>query len=343
MVVQRTNRRDPPTSAGVVTGRSEEDRRARRSLQTYSKFGTLVAMAMLIVAFSVVRPDSFATLTTAKNILDQSAVLVVISVGLTIAMVENEFDLSIAAMATMAGMLVAGFQAFGGFSWPVAVIITLAIGAGIGIFSGLVVTVVGINSFIATLAVATILLGVTYWYNGGQTIASGVSGAFANLGSGNALGLPDLVWLAAGVSLVAWVALTYTPIGREMYAIGGNREAARLAGVPVRRTRVIAFVIAGTLAALAGIMLSARSGEGTPGAGTGLLLQAFAACFLGSVTLREGQFHVLGTVLGVLLLSVIFTGLTILGVQVYVQSWATGGVLIAAVSVSALSRRARSR
>lgn len=324
-------------SAPRDAGRWERGRGG--GFQRYSKFGTLVAMVVLIVVFSAVRPDAFATFTTAKNILDQSAVLIVISVGLTVAMVENEFDLSIAAMATMSGMLVAGLQAFEGLSWPVAIIVVLCLGGLIGACSGSIVTVVGINSFIATLAVATILLGVTYWYNGGQTIAAGVSGTFANLGSGSALGIPDLVWLAAFVSVVVWLALTFTPMGREMYAIGGNREAARLAGVPVRRTRIIAFVIAGTLAALAGIMLSARAGEGSPGAGTGLLLQAFAACFLGSVTLRDGQFHVLGTVLGVLLLSIIFTGLTILGVQIYVQSWATGGVLIAAVSVSALSRR----
>ncbi len=124
-----------------------------------------------------------------------------------------------------------------------------------------------------------------------------------------------------------------------MYAIGGNREAARLAGIPIARVRVLAFVVSAALAGLGGMMLAARSGAGFTSAGGSLLLQAFTACFLGSVTLRDGEFHVAGTVLGVLLLTTIFVGLTIVGVADYVQSWVTGALLIFAVASSGIARR----
>jgi ribose transport system permease protein len=311
------------------------------AIRFVARYGTLIALAVMIVYFSIEKPDAFATKATAINILEQSATLVVLTVGLTVAMVQNEFDLSIAAMSTMAGLLVAGFQSFDSASWPLAVILVLLIACSIGLISGLLVSILGLDSFIATLAVSTIIDGVCYWYNKGQAIGINISPQFVSIGRGKSLGLPNLVWIAAVVALVIWVLLTYTPIGRTMYAIGGNREAARLAGVAVTRTRILAFVISGGLAALAGIMLTAQSGQGSPGAGTALLLQAFTAAFLGSVTLRDGEFHVVGTVIGVLLLSVIFTGLTIMGVAVYVQNWATGGMLIVAISLSAVTRRLR--
>jgi ribose transport system permease protein len=185
----------------------------------------------------------------------------------------------------------------------------------------------------------TIVVGINQWYNNGQTIALGISPGFVSLGRGKVAGVPNLVLIALVVAFGVWLLLSQTATGRNMYAIGGNREAARLAGIPIARTRVLAFVISASLAALGGIMLSARSGSGFPTAGDALLLQAFTACFLGSVTLRDGEFHIFGTVVGVLLLSTIFTGLTIVGVADYVQDWVTGALLIVAVSSSGIIHR----
>ena len=303
------------------------------------RYGTVVALAGLVLVFSVLRPAAFVQFATFVNILQQSAVLTVLAVGLTICMVMLEFDLSIGNMASLGGVLAAGFMAFAGFPWPLAIVLALSAGALVGLVNGLVVTQLRVSSFIATLAMGTIVVGVNFWYNGGVTISTGIPDGFIQLGRLTFVGLPLLVWVAVVVCVVAWMLLNQTPVGRNMYAIGGNAEAARLAGIGVTRARLLAFIFSGTCAALGGVMLSAQFGLGFPNAGDALLLQAFTANFLGAVTLRDGEFHVLGTVVGVLLLSVIFTGLTILGVPLYVQNWTQGGLLIVAVALSGIVRR----
>lgn len=308
-------------------------------VEALPRYGTLVFLVLAIAVFSILKTDAFFTTETLVNVLEQSAVLVVVAVGLTAAMVMFEFDLSIAAMASLCGVLVTGFQSFDGAAWPLAALETIVVAAAIGLVSGLIVAVINVNSFIVTLAMGTIVGGINQWYNNGQTISLGIDPGFVALGRGKVAGVPNLVLIAAGVSILIWLLLSQTATGRNMYAIGGNREAARLAGIPIARVRVLAFVISAALAGLGGMMLAARSGSGFTSAGGSLLLQAFTACFLGSVTLRDGEFHVAGTVLGVLLLTTIFVGLTIVGVADYVQSWVTGGLLIVAVASSGIARR----
>ncbi len=304
-----------------------------------ARYGTIGALIVLVVVFSLLRPDAFLQFATVVNILQQSAVLTVVAIGLTICMVMFEFDLSIGFMASLGGVLATGLMAFSGLPWQLAVLATLGFGALIGLVNGIVVTQLRVAAFIATLAMGTILVGINFWYNGGVTIAVGVPREFTRLGQLTLLGLPLLVWVAIVVCALAWVLLNHTPVGRQMYAIGGNAEAARLTGIGVTRARVLAFMLSSTFAALGGVMLGAQFGIGYPSAGDALLLDAFTANFLGAVTMRDGEFHVLGTVVGVLLLSVIFTGLTILGAPLYVQNWTKGTLLIAAVALSGVARR----
>ncbi len=313
--------------------------RNRRFVEGFARYGTVGALIGLVVIFSALRPDAFLQFSTFVNILQQSAVLIVVATGLTVCMVMFEFDLSIGFMASLAGVLVTGLMAFSHLPWPLAVIATLAIGATIGAVNGVVVTELRVTAFIATLAMGTILVGINFWYNGGVTIAVGVEPAFSALGRSTFLGLPTLVWIALAVAALAWAMLMHTPVGRHMYAIGGNVEAARLTGIGVTRARILAFVLSSTFAALGGVMIAMRFGIGFPSAGDALLLDAFTANFLGAVTLRDGEFHVVGTVIGVLLLSVIFTGLTILGAPLYVQNWTKGALLIGAVALSGVARR----
>lgn len=309
------------------------------AVELLARYGTIGALVALVVVFSILRPDAFLQFATLINILQQSAVLTVVAIGLTICMVMFEFDLSIGFMASLGGVLATGLMAFAGLPWPVAVLATLAFGALIGLVNGIVVTQLRVAAFIATLAMGTILVGINFWYNGGVTIAVGVPAGFVQLGQLTLAGLPLLVWVAVAVCSIAWVLLNHTPVGRHMYAIGGNAEAARLAGIGVDRARVLAFMLSSSFAALGGVMLGAQFGIGYPSAGDALLLDAFTANFLGAVTLRDGEFHVVGTVVGVLLLSVIFTGLTILGAPLYVQNWTKGALLITAVALSGVARR----
>lgn len=319
--------------------RASSTPRSPAMAERLARYGTLIALVTLVLIFSVLRPGAFLQFATLVNLLQQSAVLTVVAVGLTICMVMFEFDLAIGNVASLGGVIVTGLMAFAQLPWPVAVVCTLAVGALIGLANGLVVTQLRVDAFIATLAMGTIVVGLNFWYNGGVTIATGIPSGFIELGRMTLLGLPLLVWVAAAVTLFAWVLLTQTPVGRNMYAIGGNREAARLAGIGVSRARVLAFVLSGAFAAFGGVMLAAEFGLGFPSAGDALLLDAFTAAFLGAVTLRDGEFHVVGTVVGVLLLSVIFTGLTILGAPLYVQNWTKGGLLVLAVALSGVARR----
>ncbi len=311
--------------------------------ETLARYGTTGALIALVAIFSILRPDAFLQFATLVNILQQSAVLTVVAIGLTICMVMFEFDLSIGNMASLGGVLATGLMAFAGLPWQAAVLMTLGFGAVIGFVNGVIVTQLRVDAFIATLAMGTILVGINFWYNGGVTIAVGVPDDFKNLGQLTFLALPLLVWVAVVVCGLAWVLLNHTPVGRHMYAIGGNAEAARLVGIGVTRARILAFVLSASLAALGGVMLGAKFGIGYPSAGDALLLDAFTACFLGAVTLRDGEFHVVGTVVGVLLLSVIFTGLTILGAPLYIQNWTKGTLLILAVALSGVARRLLAR
>jgi ribose transport system permease protein len=311
----------------------------RPAIEALARYGTLAALIGLIVIFSILRPAAFLQFSTLVNILQQSAVLIVVATGLTICMVMFEFDLSIGFMASLAGVLVTGMMAFASIPWPLAIALTLLVGVIVGLANGLVVTELRVTAFIATLAMGTILVGINFWYNGGVTISVGVDPAFSAIGRVTMLGLPVLVWIALIVAGIAWLMLTQTAIGRHMYAIGGNVDAARLTGLAVTRVRILAFVLSAAFASLGGILIAMRFGIGFPSAGDALLLDAFTAAFLGAVTLRDGEFHVVGTVLGVLLLSVIFTGLTILGAPLYVQNWAKGGLLIGAVALSGVARR----
>jgi ribose transport system permease protein len=323
------------TNQGSVTSPS----RSMRAIEGVSRYGTISALVILTVVFSVLRPDAFFQFTTAVNILDESAVLTVVAVGLTLCLAMFEFELSNGYMASFTGILVAGLMALSGLQWPVAVAAAIAVGGAVGLVNGFIVSELRVTSFIATLAMGTALIGLNFWYHGGQTIALDTSGGFIEFGQLRLFNIPLLVYVAGLVSVISWLLLNHTVLGRSMYAIGGNVEAAQLAGIAISRVRIVGFVLCGALAALGGVMITAQFGIGFPSSGDALLLQAFTANFLGSVTLRDGEFHVIGTVVGVLLLSVIFTGLTIMGAPLYTQNWIQAGLLVAAVAVSGIARR----
>jgi ribose transport system permease protein len=215
----------------------------------------------------------------------------------------------------------------------------LAIGIGLGLINGALVTKVRINAVISTLGLGTMLTGIGFSYSA-FPIATGIPRAFTNIALGRVLfGIPNPVFVMLGILVILWIILNKTDIGQKMQAVGGNIEAARLSGIRVDRIKMFAFATAGFCAALTGIMLSSLLGSGTLGVGDGYLLDAFAAVFLGSATLREGEFHIVGTLVGVLILAVGFNGLAILGAPTHFQPIFKGGILILAVGMSTLARR----
>ena len=318
---------------------AEGPRRHVALLRFLARYGTLLVLLAMIIVFSLKDPDAFATKDNLLNVLNQSSLTAIISVGLTVALIAGDFDLSIGYASSLGGVLVAGFMGNQDLSPVLAIAIVLAFGALIGIVNGFLVTKAGVNAVIATLGVGTILVGFEFLYNDGLPTIVGLPEGFTNLSLNKTLGVPNPIWIAALISAVLWVVLNRTELGQRLQAAGGNREAARLAGISVDRIRTFAFVVCGMCAMATGILLSAKIGSGTPAAGDGYLLSAFAAVFLGSATLRDGEFHILGTLIGVIIINVGINGLAIFGAPAAAQSFLTGGILIAAVALSTVARR----
>jgi ribose transport system permease protein len=273
-------------------------------------------------------------------VLTQNSLIAIVACGMTLPLVVGEFDLSVGYQASFAGVLAVGLMSHQGVPMPLAIVLAVALGLAVGVVNGLLVTQLGVNALIATLGTGTVIVGLNYAYTGGVPITLPESqGHFLDLALGKVAGVPNpIVFMALAVGGL-WVLLNRTVLGQQMQAVGGNHEAAHLSGVRVQRVRVWAFVIAGLMAAAAGVLLSSRVGSGQLTAGDGYLLNSFAAVFLGSAALRDGEFHILGTLIGVLTVGFGFNGLAILGAPTFFQYIFSGGLLIIAVALSTVARR----
>jgi ribose transport system permease protein len=304
-----------------------------------SKYGTLFAMAIMVLIFGLAIPNyAFLQTSNLLAIVNQSALTAIIAVGLTLVLVVGEMDLSIGYAASLAGIIVAGLMAKQGLPMPVAILATLLMGGVIGTVNGLIVTKARVNAVVATLGVGTVLVGLSYGYTSGSPITE-VPKGFANLTLGSFIGIQNPIWYMLAVLVVLWVILNRTPLGQRMQAVGSNKGAARLAGIRTDRVTIAAFVIGGVCAALTGILLASLLGSGTVSAADGYLLDSFAAVFLGAATLRDGEFHVIGTFIGVLVVNIGFNGLSLFGTPTFWQFVFKGGILVLAVALSTIARR----
>lgn len=313
------------------------------NLSNIRQFGTLIGLVGMIVVFTIARPDTFLTAQNLLNISQQMSMLAVTAFAMTIVMVMTDFDLSVGSMASLAGIAAAVcFQS----DWPVTMGVLAALGIGLlgGIFNGVLVAYVGILPFIATLGTLTMFSGAAFILSGGKTIyGRDIPAGFADFAKGGLMlgetKLPFLTLTAAAVLGVVWLLLEQTTFGRRLYAIGGNAVAAELAGINVRRLRLAAFALTGLGAAAAGLMYSARVASANPTQGSGLMLDAIAAVFLGMTMGRQGEPRVLATLVGVLILGILDNGLTQLSVDSYVRQVLVGGIVISAVALSSIGRR----
>ncbi|MCA0030157.1 ABC transporter permease [Mesorhizobium sp. B263B2A] len=313
--------------------------RTKAALGVFARYATILGLLAMIVAFSILSPKAFSTLGNFTNVLNQASLAMIIAGGLTLAVVVGELDLSIGFAASLHGILVTGFIVHDKLPIPVAIFIVLALGALIGLVNGFIVTKMKVNSVIATLGVGTIITGLAFAYSAGVPIVAGVPEAFLQLSLGRWLfGIPNNIVVMVFVLGILWVLVERTSIGQEIQAVGGNPAAARLAGINVDRIKTLGFVISGMCASLTGILLASRLGSGTTSAADSYLLTAFAAVFLGSATLRDGEFHVLGTLVGALIIAFGFNGLNIFGAPTFSQYVFQGAILIIAVGLSSLGR-----
>ena len=323
----------------LTTGDRRLSPQARMLLGVFARYATILGLVAMIIAFSLLSPRAFPTLGNFTNVLNQASLAMIIAGGLTLAVVVGELDLSIGFAASLHGVLVTGLVVKDKLPIPIAILIVIALGALIGVINGFIVTKMKVNSVIATLGTGTIITGLAFAYSAGVPIVAGVPESFLQLSLGRWLfGIPNNIVIMVVVLGMLWVLVERTSLGQEIQAVGGNAAAARLAGINVDRIKTIGFVISGMCAALTGILLASRLGSGTTSAADSYLLTAFAAVFLGSATLRDGEFHVLGTMVGALIIAFGFNGLNIFGAPTFSQYVFQGATLIVAVGLSSLGR-----
>ncbi|MFV0375054.1 ABC transporter permease [Microbacterium sp.] len=301
--------------------------------------GTVVALIALILFFFLMRPEVFLTFVNIRNILYQVSILAIIAAAQTCVMVVGDFDLSVGANSSLAGAVTASLM-LGAVPIPVAILAGLVVGTLIGLFNGYLVAYLKVSAFVATLASMTSVIGLAYLVTEGTTLFN-LPPAFNDLGQGRLLGIPLPVYFAIVIAVITWFVLRYTTIGRRWYAVGGNHEVSRLSGVNVRRVRMIAFVAAGLVSAIGGILLAARLGSASAVQDGNNMMFAVAAVFLGMTVVRSGAANLGGTMIGVAIIGVLSNGLNILGVNAYVQQVLTGLIIVAAVTLSSLRSKER--
>ncbi|HTJ59272.1 MAG TPA: ABC transporter permease [Devosiaceae bacterium] len=308
-------------------------------LRVLGTYGTIIVLVLMLIVFSILQPGTFATPNNFRNILNDMAIGTIVAAGLTVPLVAGDFDLSIGYVASFCGMLIVGLLSFNQLPIPVAILIVIAVGMAIGIVNGIIVSKVGVNAFIATLGTGTVVVGLNYAYAGGIPLQLTHSTEFTDLAIGRIWGIPHLIIIMALILGLLWLVLNRTVQGQHIKAIGVSAESARRGGVAVDRSRIVAFAIAGTCAAIGGILVASNLGSGQVTGGDGFMLTSFSAAFLGSAALKEGQFHILGTLIGVLTVAVGNNGLAMIGAPIFTQFLFSGCLLVIAVALGGIGRR----
>jgi ribose transport system permease protein len=312
-------------------------------LDILERFGLVVLTVLVVMSFAV-HPDTSDTFLTVANwrtILGSMAIQLLLAAAFTLPLVTGMIDISSGAIAVMCSVIFAGLIGTVdvpitgelGLPWVLAAVIVVVIGAGLGAVNGALVHA-GADPLIATLSTSTVMGGLVSGYAEGQAIVAGMPRDVTDLGSLSVGPLPVLFLAAAVAAAVTWFSLERMSVGRRLHAIGVNRTAAHLIGVRVPRTVFASFVLGGLIAGFAGLVMTARQGGGVPVNGLNLVLPALAGTYLGATTIRPGEFNIPGTFVGLLFVSVTVSGLTLLGVESWVQPVFTGGSLVAAVLIA---------
>jgi ribose/xylose/arabinose/galactoside ABC-type transport system permease subunit len=311
----------------------------QQSLNLASRFTVQIALLLLIIIFSSLT-SQFLTFRNWLNIIEQSSIIAVSAIGVTFVIITSGIDLSVGSVAALSGMLSAGMIVRSGLPWWLGILIGLGTGLVAGLFNGISITRLGLSAFIATLAVLSMGRGLTLAYSNGQTIF-GLPNQYTYLGSSDILGIPTPVVITIVMFIIGHFVLSRTVFGHQVYAIGGNREAARLAGIDVRRTELLVYLLSGILASFAGILLTGRLAAALPTSATGLELDVIAAVVIGGASLFGGRGNMIGTLFGVLTIGVLRNGLDLLNVSPFWVQFIQGGVIFLAVLIDALGQKRR--
>ena len=306
-----------------------------RFLEAYA---LVAALILLGAVFGAIRPEAFLSWGNISTMLGSQAVLVVLTMALIIPLTAGDFDLSVASMLTLSSMILAVLNAQMGVSLYVAMAVSLSVGVVLGIVNAWFILYFRIPSLIVTLGTGTFVNGIVLWMSGSMTI-SGLDDALTDwVVVRRIFGIPLAFYYAVALCAVIWYFFGYTTPGRRLLFVGRGREVARLSGIRVDRVRLFSLITSGVLSAGAGIMYAGTIGAADPLSGLTFLLPGFAAAFLGATSISPGRFNPWGSLVAVYFLVIGITGLTILGIQTFVQNLFYGGGLVLAVALSQLVR-----
>lgn len=302
--------------------------------------GALIGLLGLFVIFSLTTPGFFSSVNLV-NIVDQITVLGILAIGATAIIISGGIDLSVGSVMGLSAMALGWLSNEAGMPMIIAMLVAVAIGALAGLFNGLGVTMLGLPPFIATLAMMSIARGAANMITDGQQIV-GFPEWYYTLASGRYFGfLSATVIVFIVLAIIAGIVMKYRTAGRKVYAIGGNPEVARLAGIKVRQVTTWVYVAAGALAGIAAVVYTSRLDAAQPTAGTGYELNVIAAVVIGGASLTGGTGRISGTIIGVLIIGVLNNGLNLLGVSPFMQQVVIGAVIAIAVAVDVIRRRTR--
>ena len=313
--------------------------RVRRMVPVY---GLPLLTLALIIAFSILLPDTFPTALNARSILSDKAVIALLSLSAMLPMIAGRIDLTVGYGIVLWHVAAITLQVTYGLSWPAAVALTLVGGLVSGLINGVLVEVAQIDSFIATLGTGTIMYALANWHTGGRQIMGLLPHGFKAINGTWVLGLPIGALYVLVAALVLWVITERLPLGRYLYAIGANPKAAALNGIPVRGYVIGVFVASGVLTAFTGVLLASKLQIGQSSVGLDYLLPALVGAFLGSTTIKPGRVNVWGTLVGVLILAVGISGIQQFGAAFFVEPLFNGATLIVAIGIAGYAQRRRS-
>jgi ribose transport system permease protein len=302
----------------------------------------VVVLLILIVTMSFLS-DRFLTWSNIITVLRQTSINAVIATGMTFAILIGGIDLSVGSVLAITGAIAASLVA-SGMNIVLVIVLTLLIGLAIGLVNGLLISKGKLQPFIATLGTMTLLRGLTLVYTQGRPISifgSDASAVFSKIGTGYFLGVPIPVYIMLVVFFISWYILNHLKIGRYTYALGSNEEATMYSGIKTDNIKLFVYAAAGLLAALAGIIVTARLGSAQPTAGSGYELDAIAAVVIGGTSMAGGIGTIFGTAIGAIIIGILDNALNMLQVSSYYQDVAKGVVILIAVLLDRKQRKSR--
>ena len=306
-------------------------------IQVLDKFKTGIGLLILVTVLSFMSPY-FLTIPNLLNVVRQVSIIAIVSFGMTMVILTGGIDLSVGSMLAFSGAIAAGMIVNSGLNIFLAIFIGLAAGTTLGLFNGIAVAKAKLPAFIVTLAMMTVARGFTLIYTNGRPI-SGFNETFRFFGAGYLGRIPVPVLIMFILLIAIYILLKKTPLGRYIYAIGGNEKATKLSGINTDRIKIAVYALNGFLAAVSGIILTSRLNSAQPMAGEGYELDAIAAVVLGGTSLSGGSGGVVGTIVGALIIAVLNNGLNLLNVSSFYQLVAKGAVILLAVFLDRKSQQ----